>query len=424
LRRLPCAVAARSGIFAIDMESVPSIPQAALYDHEALLWLATASTGLDDFGPEKFHEPLKRLLDSLKNEARLTPQGAQNEHLRLLKSLTDRLQIQAAINAHPEILQEPIDRPLVITGLWRTGSTKLQRVIAKDSRWRCLPLWEAMHPVPFRGEAPGDPSPRIDATRAMVDGFRSLVPQAYAAHPVLADEPEEEIGPFSSQSQIQSTASFGTTHTPGYMNWVIQQPMTEAYRWLRKTFQYLQWQRGTLGNTQRKRWVLKAPFHLGFLDDLYQVFPDAAVVQCHRRPLVDIAASLTTLIHDGRAMSSSPGDLRAEGQELLGYFAAMLDKQMAQRRVGASDRVIDVDYRDIHHHCAAVIERIYSSVGMPYTPDVVTLVNAWEHDNPQHLHGKFVYSAENVGVTEEAVDRAMGKYAAWLKDFSAGYKTK
>lgn len=400
------------------MTNVPTFPQAALYDIDALLDLARTSTGLSDFGPEPFHEPLRRLLDAMKNEARFNANGEQNEHLRLLKSLTDRLQIQAAINAHPEILDEPIDRPLIITGLWRTGSTKLQRVIAKDTRWRSLPLWEAMHPVPFPGEAAGQANPRIEATRAMVDAFRSLLPQAYAGHPIVVDEPEEEIGPFSSQMQFQSTAWFGITHVPSYMRWVTQQPMTPAYRWLRKTLQYLQWLHGG----ERKRWVLKAPFHLGFLDDLYAVFPDAAVVQCHRRPLVDIVASITTLIHYGRSMGSDHTDLKAESQELLGYFSVFLDRHMAQRAADASDRIIDVDYRDIHHHCATLIENLYAHVGMPYTPEVTDIVERWERNNPQHAHGRFLYDAASCGLEGAAVDRAFGDYARWLEDFAGRYE--
>ena len=47
---------------------------------------------------------------------------------------------------------------------------------------------------------------------------------------------------------------------------------------------FLQWQKRQAGQ-RGDRWVLKAPFHLGFVDVLFALFPDARIVQTHRDPL-------------------------------------------------------------------------------------------------------------------------------------------
>ena len=40
--------------------------------------------------------------------------------------------------------------------------------------------------------------------------------------------------------------------------------------------------------SEAKRWVLKAPIHLGFISDLVKVFPDADIIWCHR----DLASNM------------------------------------------------------------------------------------------------------------------------------------
>jgi Sulfotransferase family len=384
------------------------VPQ---FNADALLDAAMAATGFDDFGPDPFLPSLHVLLASLRDEAQLTPPGVEAVHLRLLKSLTDRLQIQSAIRAHPEILDEPIARPLMLSGLLRTGSTKLQRVLATDSRWRYLPLWEALHPVPFPGEVPGDPSPRVAAAREMAEAFRTAQPQAQAGHPIFAEAADEEA--FSSQWTLHTSTWFGFARTPGYMAWVAEHPMRDAYTWLRKTLQYIQWQHGG----ERRRWVLKCPHHIGYFDELCAVFPDMQIVQTHRAPIIDIVASCTQLIHNGRKMTSAYSNLQEEAQEVLRYLSTGMRKHMRHRANGLGERILDVDYRDILGDCAAVVDRSIEFAGMTAVPDTIARVRHWEAQNPQHAQGRFEYSAQACGLTDSAIRQSFGDYAAWLDTF-------
>lgn len=50
----------------------------------------------------------------------------------VVRLLSNRLGIEAAIAENPEILAEDVSDPIVITGLPRTGTTKLHRALAAD----------------------------------------------------------------------------------------------------------------------------------------------------------------------------------------------------------------------------------------------------------------------------------------------------
>jgi hypothetical protein len=383
-----------------------TIPLNQTIQAEDLLDRSRIATGLDDFGKDAFAEPLERLLNSLHAEARLSPSGFEFLNGRLIKSLSDRLRIQAALTAHPEILDQPIN-PIIITGLNRTGTTKLHRLMASDPRFRSMPLWEAYYPVPLEGEAPGANDKRVAAAKATVHAFMQALPQAHAGHPIFATVAEEET--YCAQMELQWTSWFGYAHAPTYMNWVIHASMAPAYSWFRKTLQYMQWQNGGAG----RRWLLKAPFHIGFLEDLEHVFPGVEVIQCHRAPLLDPIASIGKLVLFGRRMGSDTVHPLEVGPEVCGYLAASVRKHMLQiPRFGRP--IIDVDYRDTVERAEELAADVYRRLGVSFGEDDRSRIRCWERENPQHVHGKFIYDAADVGLNGDIVNRAFGPYVDWL----------
>ena len=112
----------------------PTTQESALgaLDPAGLLAEAHATAGLEDFGDEGFLEPLERLVAAVDRDAGLSANGVIGARMGLVRCLVNRLRMQADLTAHPEILDEPILRPLVIVGLPRTGTSKLQRMICAD----------------------------------------------------------------------------------------------------------------------------------------------------------------------------------------------------------------------------------------------------------------------------------------------------
>ena len=74
-------------------------------------------------------------------------QGAEALHQRVLRSLKNRIRMGRDIAAHPDILEQPIERPIFICGMARTSSTKTQKLLASSGDFNFLTFWKALNPA-------------------------------------------------------------------------------------------------------------------------------------------------------------------------------------------------------------------------------------------------------------------------------------
>jgi hypothetical protein len=201
------------------------------------------------------------------------------------RSLTQRLVSQHWFERRPEIALERIEKPVVVVGMMRSGTTLIQRLLARDPRFYCALGWEIGEPAPRLQTDWSSPDPRIADGLARARQMRDFAPELYAIHPTDALEPDEEIV-FLADAFLSHVPE-ASCDVPDYRAWIDAQDFTPAYRYLERMLQLLQWQKRQRGE-QRHRWVLKTPAHLGYLDTLLSVFPDAHLVHTHRSPLETI----------------------------------------------------------------------------------------------------------------------------------------
>src|SRR5262249_4480332 len=147
--------------------------------------------GSTDLGARDCREPLERLLASIDAEARLTLLGRFAALHDLTGMLVNRLRIEDDRRRHPEIGDEEIRRPLVITGLPRTGSTFLHGVLAQDPPTLTPRHRELRSPSPPPERATYATDPRIARAARDIRWFTRLAPRFPAIHPVGAELPEE-----------------------------------------------------------------------------------------------------------------------------------------------------------------------------------------------------------------------------------------
>jgi hypothetical protein len=373
-----------------------------------LLAAATDLTGgLDDFGDPAFREPLERLVEAVLEGDTLPAEGVAVFRADIVRLLCNRLAIQAAFTAHPEIADEDVSDPLVITGLPRTGTTKLHRVLATSPGFQKLLLWQGLFPAPMT-EPGTEPDPRIAITDAQVDALLDAFPDLMAAHPLQTNEPEEEG--LLLQLSFRTLGSGWIAHAYPFIEWVTQQDQGPAYADLRRALQYLQWQDGGRRN---RPWLLKAPIHLNALQVLMETFPGATVVHCHRdlHEVVPSAARLYELMH--QAYAAPHVELEQLGRNAL-LAALGWEANLAQRQMVDASRVLDVDYEEICGDIAAVVATILGARGILPDDAMMDAMAAWEQQNPQYLHGRPKYSLERYGLTPEQVDEAFSAYTAFF----------
>lgn len=117
------------------------------YTGAELIERARKETGLDRFDDESFREGLDLYLSDYNTNPRSEDFNERNAAY-VTKILSDRLRIEDALRRRPEVLQGPVERPVFVFGVPRTGTTLLSNLLAADPARRSALTWEIEHPVP------------------------------------------------------------------------------------------------------------------------------------------------------------------------------------------------------------------------------------------------------------------------------------
>jgi hypothetical protein len=375
------------------------------FEERAVLDAARQRTGLEDFGDPAFREPLRRLLDSLEREARLHEIGRITWFERIVGILVNRLRAEPWIARHPEILEQRIEAPCVIVGLPRTGTTMLHRTIAADPSVFALRWYESRNPAPFPDSEGAARDPRIDDAEREVAAMLEAVPELLAAHPMDAFAPDEEIMLVEHAFLSWNPEAF--CRVPSYAAWLETADMAPGYRHLDRTLRFLQWQKQRRGETGR-RWVLKAPFHLAFLDELFAVFPDARVVLTHRDP-VETVPSLASFVHTLHRLGSDAVDPLEIGAH-WGRKLAWATRRALRSRERREGSFLDVDYEALVEDPMACVRRIYAFADMPLTPEAEQRMREWAVENARDRRPVHRYTLAEFGMSEASLARDFAEY--------------
>jgi hypothetical protein len=333
----------------------------ARFDEDALLKQATDATGLSDFGDEAFREGLRVLIEALEGEAGLNDFGRAFAHSEIMKHLVNRLQVTADLKHHPEILDVEVHTPIVIVSLPRTGTTLLHNLLAQDPDTRYAATWECnlLSPPPESATYATDPRSEQFA-RAIEAAHGSGAPGFDELHPMGSTLPEECVVllAFDFTSQVFNFQF----DIPSYEMWFEEQDLRPVYATHHRLLQYLQWR------CPRKRWVLKTPGHLWGLKELFQVYPDAQVVQTHRDPL-RVLASMSSLLNLGLSMTRDDLDASAMAGHWAASYVKALRKSIAFRDSGAvsESSFFDVQYGDLVAGPIETTRAIYRHFGVDLT---------------------------------------------------------
>jgi len=373
-------------------------------DKDSLIRRARRSTGLDDLGSDFEDEPLERLLWSIRHEAELHPAGMFISRERIVNLLANRLRAEHFFKEHPEILEQELYPVWLITGLQRTGTTKLQRLLNADPANRVLASWEAINPAPYPGRN-GGTDKRIKKARLSEKALKLMAPGFFAIHPVEHLAPEEDI--LLLDITFMSTTPEATMHVPSYSSWLEKTDQSHAYRYAVKLLKLLQWQRPA------RRWVLKSPHHLEHLHLADRFFGDVRYLWTHRDPTLSIPSFLSMMSHSWALFSHevSPEKVR---QHWVRKSTYILNKGVEFRKRKGEGAFLDIQYEDLVKDAGSVLKKIYSGNGGADEQLLEVFARA-EQENPPRKYGIHEYSLGDFGLTEADIETRITGYRETLK---------
>lgn len=365
--------------------------------------LVAAEVGSDDFGPADYMPGLTVLLQAMDYDPRFTELGRRAAWGNVVSVLRGRALAVKSMRDNSGFDARPILDPVVITGVPRTGTTALHRLMALDPRFQGLQSWLLDGPMPRPPIESWEHHPQFQRSVAALEARNAVAPQKRAAHNVVASE-VHECCMLLRQSFVSNLWTCGHSAAT-YDAWWQAQSEEPAYRHYYRCVQLI-------GSKEPdKRWLLKNPGHIANLDLLFAVYPRAKVIQTHRDPAQAIPSLVSLLMQTHSRFEEGRADQRARimMQRETAKWAKAVRKGDEVRKAYPG-QVLDVVHAEFHHDPMAVLERIYAFIGWDIPDATRRSFAARIADKPELQFGAHRYSIADFGMAEEAVREPFGSY--------------
>lgn len=347
---------------------------------------------------------LHLLLEDYRDRAGLNLVGcfaARYDVLRLLRNLAGLHERQVR---EPALAAAPVARPIFITGLPRSGTTFLHKLLAEDPENRSPAVWETVFPLPRGSDDP--PARRIATMNRQLAAFERMAPGFRAVHPIEATSPQEcsEI-----TAHVFRSFRFETTHAiPRYRDWLRAVDHRPAYRFHRLFLQHLQHTDG-----RARRWVLKCPDHVFTLEALAAVYPDARIIVLHRDPL-EVLASVAGLTAILRRPFTARLDRLAIGRQVAGDWLDGTERMLRAdaEHLFPEERVAHLRFRDLVAAPMATIASVYERFGLPLGAEARQRMEQRVAEQPRGGYGGLTYALEDYGIDPQRLRPHFAAYAA------------
>ena len=324
------------------------------------------------------------------------------------------IQMESAMERHPEINDVPIKRPIFISGSGRNGSTLLQALMANYPELRYLTLPECREMLPMDEEQEFDPDWRQERDKRWkwkLDlSQKALVDFRIFSHELATNKPEECIPILSRYMFIWPIYTLGAMWRGQHViQWLKSKAayVIDAYSKYKQELQLLLfYDQACYGSDRPTRLLLKCPIHSAFHNVIRQVFPGAFIIRLHRDP-VKMAGSHCSMhsgILEAFGVQQPSKDI---GKRTLEWLSLSCQEMLTEK----TDRqTIDIQYEDLMTDPVNVCGQIAQLVGLDHTDEVVLKLQNHMADNPRHKHGVHRYSTADYGIDSQAIRKDFREY--------------
>jgi hypothetical protein len=373
-------------------------------DPAAMIGEAIEKTGLEDFGAADFRPRLDAYAGAVDADDGNTNLNRLILHNRIVRLLSQRLLLTDLLRRYPEIHDIEIDRPIIVVGLPRSGTTHLVNLIASDARRRALPYWESQEPFPLHGEGPdvNGVDPRFTRSVAEHEASQVMTPLIQAMHDRFPQAIEEEVEILDLDFASYVLEWHG--RVPQWRDYYLGLNQDEHYAYLRTILKALTFLRGP------RQWVLKSPQHCEQLGPLTRIFPDATVAFTHRDPVAVIQSAVTMLAYGDRLRRKE-----IDPETLVDYWIDRVERLLRacvrDRDLVASDQSLDIPFHQLNGNEIPILETLYGYNATELTTEARAAFRGYLDDNPRGKHGRLRYDLQgHFGRSPEEVRSRFGFY--------------
>jgi hypothetical protein len=369
---------------------------------DELVTRACERAGLDDFGGDSWREGLGLLVDSVESTPGVNPGGRDFVYGQFIDALWNRLRIVDYLRRNPEVSDERVERPLVILGLPRTGTSLASYLLDQDPQRRSLLTWEAEDSVP-----PSTPETlRADPRCLKKKGELELLAEGLKAANIPMVHWDEADGPtecvFVQNQDFKAYLWEAFMPNSAYADWLLETDMTSAYAYERSVLQLLQ-------SRAPGAWSLKMPSHAVHIEALLATFPDVRIVWAHRDPF-KVTASFLRLNYLSRAALGCRVGTDDVVSNVLRQLRAHIARPMKARERIGGDRFFDLHYAALMRDPIGVMRSLYDWAGDELTGSTEQSMLDWLERNPQDRFGVQPYSLDGTGVTRADLEPVFTEY--------------
>jgi len=369
---------------------------------ERLVTRACERAGLDDFGGDSWREGLTVLVQTVESAPGVSDGGRDYVYGQFVDALWNRLRVVDYLKHHPEVAAERIERPLVVLGLPRTGTSLASYLLDQDPNRRSLLTWEAENSVPPASPETLRTDPRCLKKKAELDALAEGLRAANIpmVHWDEADGPTECM--FVQNQDFKAYLWEAFMPTSAYSDWLLDADMTSTYAFERSVLQMLQ-------SRAPGVWSLKMPSHAVHIETLLSTFPDVRIVWAHRDPF-KATASFLRLNYLSRAVLGAQIDVTDVVSNVLRQLQAHVARPLRARQRIGDDRFFDLHYADLMRDPIGVMRSLYEWAGDELTPSTEDAMLTWLQRNPQDRFGVQPYSLDGSGVTITDLEPLFDQY--------------
>ena len=369
---------------------------------------AASLAGSDDFGPADYLPGLRIILRSVDSDMRMTLSGRELAWGNLLNALASRAYAAKGWKDYPQALKEAIRAPLVVTGVPRTGTTALHKLLSMDSQFQGIPHWLAITPLPRPPREQWSRYPGYQRARQFIKSMFTSVPEFRTAHDIIVDDVDECLE-ILRQSFVSNRWAC-TWKAPSYDAWWQTRSERTAYRYYADVLRLIGHGHGD------QRWLLKNPGHISTLDLLFEVFPDARVIHTHRSPLDTVPSISSNMLLSHRMYEGAEADQWAKllGPREMEKWADALSRAKPVREAHRS-QIFDVSHQQFAREPMRVVRELYDYFGLQLSQHTEEKMLARIQDSPERQHGDHRYDLETFGLIKEEI---MERYAEYITGFN------